>query len=247
MAREEHFSHRGPGILGTFRSDPEIVGVFPELSATAIPHAQEIRVHRGDSMDIAIQVQDDKDPPDYVSVMGGVLRWAAKIGFGVTERNGVVVGNNGALIIKRSYVPGEIEMTSPTNGRAIIHVRREDSRRLPLSPAVWDLEFTEAVSEITLPVGATVQLVAGSPTAIASGLSWTDLGVMSGDLFSAQGHTVMVTEVISPVHLGLDYTAWTTATLPSAAPGCAPEFAICVGRTKTVASGPFVVEGDVVL
>jgi hypothetical protein len=241
----EFFSRRGPGILAVLRSNQRITGVFPELSATAIPIAQELRLHRGDAVSIGIQVQDDQDPPDPVSLAGGVLRWAAKIGFGRTEREGVVVGNDGALILKRSYDQREIEFASASDGQAIIHLRREDTRGLPLSPAVWDLEFTRAVESIELPPGASVQLVNGSPMAIAFGLSWEALQVMPGDLFSAQGRTVLVTKVLSALHLELDFSAWNTGTLYSAAPQ--PEFALHSGQTKTVASGPFFVDGDVVL
>ena len=42
------------GVLGVVFSDPEVIAVFPELSATILPHAQEIRFYRGD--DIAIGV-----------------------------------------------------------------------------------------------------------------------------------------------------------------------------------------------
>ena len=215
--------------------------MYPELSATVIPIAQELRLHRGDAVDVNVQVQDDKDPPDHVSLAGGVLRWAAKLGFGQTEREGVVVGNEGALILKRSYDPREIEFTSDSNGQAIVHLRREDTRRLPLSQAAWDLEFTRPVGGIEIPSGASVYLVSGSPTAIASGLNWETLQIMPGDLFTAQGKTVLVLTVPSAVHLELDFSGWNTGSLPNSG------FRISAGQTKTLASGPFIVDGDVVL
>ena len=221
--------------------------MFPSLSATAIPHDREIRFRRGDSLDIPVQIQDDGDPPEYEPIGGGVLRWAAKIGYGVTEREGVVVGNDGALILKRSYDPKEIEFTQSASGRAIIHVRRADTMNLPLVPAVWDLELTKSASVIDVPSGATVQLVKGSPSVLANGLDFRAMEVMPGDLFAAQGYTVLVTKVTSPIHMEVDFTDWETGSVPASAPGSAPEFCMFVGKVKTVASGPFVVEGDVIL
>lgn len=229
----------GGGILGVYRSNPEIVGVYPELSATLIPHAQEIRLRRGDALNIAIQVQTDGDPPDPMGIDDAVVRWAAKIGYGQTEREGVTIGNEGALILKRSYLPSEIEFGGGA-GRAILHLRRADTLRLPLSPAVWDLEVTRPDHEVAVPEG-TVQFVGGSPFAIATGIDWTKLDLRAGDLFSAQGRKVMITGVLSPAHLELDFSGWTTGAVPSA------EVKLFTGETRTVASGPFVVEGDVVV
>lgn len=238
MAREEHFSHRIPGILGVFCSTPEIVGVFPELSATSIPHAQEIRVRRGDSMEIPVQVQDDEDPPDPVNIDSGVVRWAAKQGFGQTEREGVTVGNEGALIIKRSYDSDEIELAG--SGRAIIHVEQEDTFELPLSPAIWDLEITLPGDQIPVADDARIQLIAGSDIVLSvGGVNWETLGARSGDILTVQGRRVLVRGRISPAHLRVDFSGWDTS--------LTEPFSLSRGRVKTVASGPFVVEGDVVV
>lgn len=237
MARNPHLSHGVPGILGVFRSDPEVTAVFPELSATVIPHAQEIRVHRGDAVDIHVQLQDDLDPPNPFSLSGGILRWAAKIGYGKTEREGVTVGNEGALIVKRSYDPSGIEFIS--GGKAVIHVSRDDTVGLPFSPAVWDLEATAVAEPVVVPPTARAQLLAGSDTVIAGpGTNWEQLGAANGYLLTIQGRTVMVLNRLSPAHLVVDFSGWTTA--PSEA------FTLSRGRTRTVASGPFTVEGDVV-
>lgn len=248
MARQAHHFHGIPGILATWPSNPEIIGVFPELSATVIPHAQEIRLRRGDALDIEVQVQDDLDPPNGFGLSGAVMRWAAKQGFGETERRGVVVTNDAASIIKRSHDPSEIDFTRDTNGQAIIHLRREDTLELPLSPSIWDLEVTKAVEEITVPPGSTIRLVTGSAVVFANNFSWKDLMVMSGDIFFAQGKRVLVLKRLSELTIEVDHSAWTNeAAIPAEAPGCDPEFCLFRGLTKTVASGPFTVEGDVVL
>lgn len=248
MAREAHLFHGVPGILGTWPSNPEIIGVFPELSATIVPHSQEIRLRRGDAVDIEIQVQDDLDPPNGFGLSGAVMRWAAKKGFGETERPGVVVTNDGASIIKRSHDPLEIDFTRDTNGQAILHLRREDTFELPLSPSIWDLEVTKAVEEITPTAGSTVRLTKGSAVVFANGFSWKDLMIMGGDIFFAQGKRVLVLKRLSDITIEVDHSDWENeAAIPAEAPGCDPEFCLFRGMTKTVAAGPFVVEGDVVL
>jgi hypothetical protein len=239
MSRRHHFSHGLPGILGVIRSNPEVIAVFPELSATIIPHAQEIRIRRGDSADIGVQFQNDADPPDAFQIPGGsVLRWAAKIGFGQTEREGVVVGNDGALLVKRSYSADEIEM--PTSSRAVIHIGREEALSLPLTFAVWDLEATMPTTPLAIPPGATAMLLAGSDVVIAGPITnWEALGARAGCLITIQGRTVLVLERLSQVHLRVDFSGWITA--------AAAIFSLSRSVTRTLASGPFVVEGDVVL
>lgn len=237
MARRHYFAHGQPGILGVVRSNSEVVAVFPELSATIIPYAQEIRLRRGDSADIGVQLQNDADPPDAFQLGGGVLRWAAKIGFGQTERDGVVVGNEGALIVKRSYSADEIEQ--PTSSRAVIHLGREDTIGLPLTVATWDLEATIPTTALAVPPTARAMLLAGSDVVIAgSGTSWEALGAKAGHLLTIQGRTVLILDRMSPVHLRVDFSGWTTAMVP---------FSMSRAVTKTVASGPFTVECDVVL
>lgn len=245
MARLQHFAHGIPGILGVFPSDQEIVGVFPALSSTVIPHAQEIRLRRSDSLTIKLQMQDDKDPPDGVVIDGAVLRWAAKQGFGIGERQGIQLDNEAALIVKRSYDSSEIEVTSGSNGQALIKLRRSDTHLLPLSPAIWDLEMAKPIESIALPPTGQVQLLASSDIVLALNFQWTDLGVAAGDIFEAQGKRVLILEV-EPTALRVDYSGWTTAVVPAQAANCEDQFDLARADIKTVASGPFVVEGDVV-
>lgn len=239
MARHRHYGHHAPlGILGTYASDPKVVGVFPELSATIIPHAQEIRLHRGDDLELDFQLQNDRDPPDPVQVGGGVIRWAAKQGYGVGDRPGISIGNEGALITKRSSEPQEISLAG--TGRGTVHIRREDTLGLPLSPAIWDLEVTKPGLAVQLPDAAQAHLLDNYDVVTASGFVWPD-GIMVGDIFEAQGRCVLITKIISQVHLKLDWKSWLSGMLT---PG---SFSIRRGVTKTVASGPFVVQGDVIV
>lgn len=237
MAREDHFTHPAPlGILGVFPSNPEIIAVFPELSGTALPHSQEIRVRRGDSLDIDVQFQDDLDPPDPFSVSGAVIRWAAKQGFGKTERAGVTVGNEGALIVKRTYGPSEITVSGD---KATVHVKRKDTIDLPTAPAIWDLEVARPTGNVVLPPNAQVQFMSNSSLVFGLDIDWKALGITNGDLFKAQGRTVLATEVVSNQHLRVDFDGWT--------PELTSDFQLQRANIKTVASGQFVVEGDVVL
>jgi hypothetical protein len=237
MTKRVFFAHSMPGILGVFPSDQEIVAVFPELSSTIIPHAQEIRIRRGDAIDIAVQLQNDDDPPDPFLLRDGVLRWAAKIGFGKTERAGVELGDEAALILKRSYDKAEIEFVKAD--QALIHIDREDSLKLPLTPALWDLEATVPTDAVAVPPNAMAMLLANSDIVLAAvGTNWETLGAKPGFLLTIQDRTVIVRERISPAHLRVDFAAWTTS--PSEA------FKLSRATTRTVASGPFVIEGDVV-
>lgn len=245
MARFRHYGHPGPiGVLGVYPSDPEVIGVYPELSSTILPHAQEVRMRRGDDLDLKFQVQNDYDPPDQVLIGEAIVRWAAKQGYGIGERAGLFIGNEGALLIKRSYEPREISIEG--SGRGVVHVTRAESMKLPLSPAIWDLEVTMPKGEIEVPTTATVQLTAGTGIVTAINFTWPDT-ILAGDIFTTQGKRVLVISRVSPVHLKVDYSAWTTTTVPASAPGCADEFCLSQGSTKTIASGPFVVEGDVVI
>lgn len=224
--------------------------MYPELSSTILPHSQEIRLFRGDDLDLAIQTQNDGDPPDRVPISDSVLRWAAKQGFGnspTSLRNRVIIGNEGALLVKTSYDADEIEVTNDTQGQAILHLRREDTWDLPLGQAVWDLELVRPYAARVLPE-ASVQLSDGQDIAFAmGGLDWTQVRVRAGDIFQAQGRTVLVREVLSAAHLRLDFAGWTTAVIPTGAPPpCADFVCIYEARVKTVAFGAFVVMGDVV-
>lgn len=240
-----YYSHSSPtGVLGVYPSDPEVIGVYPELSSTILPHAQEVKMRRGDDLDLRFQVQNDYDPPDQVLISGAVVRWAAKQGYGVGERDGLFIGNEGALILKSSYSPREISLDG--SGRGTIHVTRADSMNLPLSPAVWDLELTMPKGDIDVPSNASIQLTAGTSIVTAINFTWPDI-ILPGDIFEAQGKRVLVIKRVSPVHLKVDYSAWNTMVVPASAPGYADEFCLSQGSTKTIASGPFVVVGDVVI
>jgi hypothetical protein len=228
------------GILGVVPSNPEVVGVFPQLSSTTIPHEQEIKIRRGDSLDLGVQVQDDDDPPSGVSLLTSAMRFAIRQGPGVPRSLLAVnqVANFDALVLKRSYLPTEIEYTDATNGQAIVHVRPNDTRALPQVPAIWDLELTRRVTMIDVSA-LRVNLVAGGDVAQAVNFSWIDLGVQAGDLFEAQGTVVLIVEVMNAVQLKTDFVNWTTATQTT--------FCLYTGNKKTIAAGPFTALGDVVI
>lgn len=239
MARHAHHAHGTSNVLATVPADPEVIAVFPELSSTVITHSQDIWLRRGDTLDIHVQVQNDEDPAEEYNIGNSILRWAAKQGFGETERRDLILGNDAALILKRSYNPAEIEFTNSAKGQAIIHLKRADTAGLSSSPTVWDLELAKANGGITVPVGATVALLANSPLVRAVGFQWTDLGVVGGDLFQAQGRLVLVNEAIGPNVISVDFRGWTSD--PAAT------FQVWRGNVKTVAGGTFRVLGDVVL
>ena len=243
------------GVLGVVLSDPEVIAVFPELSSTILPHAQEIRFYRGDSLDIAVQAQNDGDPADKVTLTDSVLRWAAKQGHGNVPsslRNKLVLGNEAALLLKTSADPEQIEITSESNGQAIVHLTREDTYLLPTVPAVWGLELVKATETLGLPVG-NVLLTPGSDTllSVSPALDWTKVRLRPGDLVRAQGRTVRVLAIDSAQHLRVDWSDWTGGLLPSSGPIVTPphgDSAVYAFRakTKTVAYGAFVALGDVV-
>lgn len=228
------------GALGVVPIDPEVIAVFPELSSTVQPHAQEIRLYRGDDLDITVQLQNDGDPPDPVSLVNAVVRWAAKQGYGNLSsaiRSQTILGNESALIYKRSHVPSEVEIVDPSRGRAIVHLTRDDTMDLPSVPAIWDLEVTRPIGDYALPADARIQLTAGSDVAIAIGFDWIALGVRRGDIIETAGRRVLVRQVTSTMHARLDFFDWTGGYYP---------IVIRKGRSKTVAAGRFVVMGDVV-
>lgn len=239
VRRQPHLSHPTPvGILGTFSSDPEVIGVYPELSSTILPHAQEIHCRRGDDLDIGFQIQNDKDPPDPVTIDDAVVRFAAKQGYGETERDGLKVGNEGALIVLRSSDPAQVELTG--NGRGILHLTRESTFDFPLVPAVWDLEITKPGSVIELPADAELTTLANYDILTARAFVWPTT-IRPGDILTLQGRKVLVIKLISPVHLQVDWSDWSGGIQP------AGSFSLTRGKTKSVATGPFIIEGDVVL
>lgn len=246
MARRPHHAVGIGGILGTFPIDPEIVGVYPKLSSSLLVRDQTLHYVRGDSCDIGVQIQDDQDPPDPVMLNKAVLRFAVKVGFGDSSDS---PANSSACIVKTSSKPEEIEFTDATNGKAVIHLRKEDTQELPLGDLtlIWDLEASVAKNIIELPADITVQLQKGSNVIFSAQNPWNDLGIYAGYLFEAQGRLVRVTKVLNSAQLQTDFADWETEVIPAAAPGCAPDFAMWQALSKTVAKGSFRVEGDVVI
>jgi|SRR6056300_567843 len=222
------------GILGVIPTDQEIVGVYPTLSATKLPHAQEIRFRRGETLDLPIQIQDDQDPPDKVALLNAVIRFAAKQTFGTGYHFQLYVGDR-ALVAKRSYDSSEIEFTSDSNGQAILHVSSEDTEGLPAAPAVWGLEVIRPTTQIAVPTNGKANFLEGSDMVQSSGFCWTDIGVRAGDLILAQGRTVLVLDVPAPTVLQTDFNGW--------AYEAQAEICLYHASSKVVASGPFEVLG----
>lgn len=247
MARQPyHAVSLGGGILGTYPQNPEVVGVFPSLSSTVLVRRQILNIIRGDSCDIGIQVQDDQDPPDAIPLSRAVLRFAVKVGFGDTSDS---PSNSSACIYKTSADPNQIEIVDATNGKAVLHLRKEDTQELPMGDLslIWDLEASIASTLIDIPEGATIQLQEGSNVIFSAQNIWTELGIYAGFLFQAQGKLVRVTKVLNSAQLQTDFAGWTTELIPAAAPGCEPDFAVWRALSKTIAKGPFHADGDVVI
>ena len=228
--------HVGLGILGVYKGPQEVVGVFPELSATVQAHSQEIKFFRGDSFDIDLQLQNEFDPPSNSSLDGAVVRFAAKQGHGVTNIAGYLTGNEGALIIKRSYDDSEIEFINATNGRAKIKIRRDDTFNHPLVPFVWDIEVAVPIAAIPIPVGSTVCVMAGGDIIMDSSADFSK--ARPGDIIEVQGRRVLILNVIDPRAIQVDFIGWTTDK--------AADYCLFETRTRTVASGPWTAKGDVI-
>lgn len=239
MARRTYHSIGTPGILGVYPSDPEVVGVFPSMSSTVEPIGQKIRIVRGDSIDIKVQIQDEQDPPDKVMIGDTVLGFAVKQGYGINSDKRHVLGNEGANIVKRSYDDQEIEVVNAANGQAIIHLRREDTRPLPLLPHLWDLQLTKAKHELVWPSSASVQLTKGSDVIYSPQNLWEDLKIRSGDLIEVQDRLVLIRSVLNGAQLQVDYSDWQNES--SATPR------VWEASSRTVASGPFEVMGDIIV
>jgi hypothetical protein len=230
-ARTSSLGTTSAGILGVFPQEPEIVGVFPKLSASFMPHGQEIRFHRGDSFDIPILVQDDQDPPDPIMLDGAVLRWAAKQN---PASETIPPSDVNLLIRKASYDESEIEFTNPTNGRAVLKIDRDDTADLPQVSACWDLEVTVPTEEIAVPVDARATTVTQSPTVSIVGVNLMALGLRRGDILDVAGSTrrrVLVKKVLSPSMVETEFNGWV--------PETGLEFCLFRASTRTVASGPF--------
>jgi hypothetical protein len=221
------------GIRGIVPSNPEVIGVFPSMSSTIIPHMQQIKFHRGDSFDIKVQVQDDVDPPMVVSIDGAVLRFAAKVGYG-TPPSGSFVGNEGAAIIKRSYDASEIEISNASKGQAIIHIQRGDTIELPLVPMVWDMEVTFKGP----PIAVTGKVITIPGDMVVPGIATGFEGVVPGDILTVEGRDVMVVQNLNSA-LVTDFSGWTG--------GFVLPYEMHRGLTRTIASGSWTCVGDVVI
>ena len=238
--RSSALGTRQAGILGVFPFEPEIIGVYPSLSASFLPHKQEISFRRGDSLDIPIQIQDDQDPADPVMISGGVLRWAAK-------QNAMAepspADSNVALLLMKTSYDGGIELTNDTNGQAILHIYPDDTRAFPYISACWDLEVTKPVEELLSAASCvgnpqpTASVIAGSPVVTVTGFDLTTLNLRRGDIIDVQGRDVIITKALSASMVETDFSAWDSES--------GMDFVISRGKTKTVASGPFTLILDI--
>lgn len=227
------------GILGVVPSAVEVTGVFPALSATVLPHKQEIKFWRGDSFDIDVQVQDDRDPPSLVDISMSILRFGAKQGYGTTfNASQLVVGNEGLQIYKSSALPAEIDFVNETSGRARIKIRKSDTAEHPLGVMNWDIELTKAVEHIT-PVAGSLLVVNGQQLVQGVGTDFVAAGVGLGDLLHVNGKYLMILSVVSPTVMTVDFTDWVT--------GPIADYNLYRGHSKTIASGPWNCVGDVVI
>lgn len=225
------------GILGVVPSNAEVVGVFPSLSATVIPHAQEIKFRRGDSFDIDVQVQNDADPPSRIDIARSILRFGVKQGFG-QNYSGSTIGNEGAQLIKRSSNPAEIELINELNGQARIKIKKADTINHPLGLLNWDLELTAPVEHLADQPG-TLIVVAGQGVIQGVGTDFITAGIAMGDIVHVQGRYVMITEVYTATSMMVDFTDWTTEQNL--------EYNLYRGHSKTIASGHWNCVGDVII
>jgi len=230
------FARGFPGILGVYPSSLEVSSVFPSLSATIIPHAQEIVFKRGDSFDIDMQVQDDQDPPSNVSIDRSVIRFAAKQGYYGATSTARTIGNEGAQILKRSYNTAEIEIIDATNGKARIKIKKADTIDHPLVPLVWDIEATLPVEHLSDQPG-TVTVQTGDPMVMGIGTDFEAAGIGLGDIIHVEGIYVMVLEVPHPQSMKVDFTEWAGSTGLS--------YNLYRGMSRTIASGEWTCLGDV--
>lgn len=232
------FTSKARGVLGVWSEIKEVIAVFPELSFTLRPNRQEIKFFRGDAFDIPVQMQDDLDPPNGMTISQAVLRFAAKLGVGNPPGADLTIRNEGAIIIKRSYDSSEIEITNGTNGRALIHIRKPDTHVHPLGDAfLWDLEVTKPVTHLadqpgTVSVQENSDLIMGINTSFP-----TTFGL--GDIIHVQGRYVMVLQRIDDNALKVDFTGWTDEQNIT--------YNLYTGQTRTVAAGTWTCVGDVVI
>jgi len=233
------FSFGFPGILGVLPSTQEVKAVFPALSSTVIPHAQEIKFRRGDSFDIDIQIQDDRDPPSEVDASNSVLRFGAKPGYGQynVSTPSLVYGNDGLQIYKRSYDELEIEQVNPSNGQFKIHIKKSDTVEHPAIPMVWDLELTIPTSQLSAP--GTVIVQNGDPIIQGIGTNFGDDGLTAGDIIVIEGRRIMIDTVHSETSIETDFTGWSGGTGLS--------YELYVSQSRVIASGHWTCLADVVI
>jgi len=228
-----------PGLLGVVPSPVEVIGVFPSLSATVMPHRQEVKFRRGDSFDLDLQVQNDQDPPSRVDISRSVIRFGAKQGYGMTYTSvSLAVGNEGLQIFKSSALPSEIELVNETSGQARIKIRKSDTVNHPLGQMYWDIELTQAVEHILGTTG-TVTVVEGQQVVQGVGTDFLAAGVGLGDIIHVDGRYLMILEVLSATAMTVDFTGWST--------GSGLDYNLYRGSSKTIASGPWNCVGDVVI
>lgn len=226
------------GILGVVPSPLEVIGVFPSLSATVMPHRQEIKFRRGDSFDLDVQVQNDQDPPSMVDISRSVMRFGAKQGYGVAYTPlSIAVGNEGLQVYKSSALASEIEYINATSGQARIKIRKSDTYDHPLGVMAWDIELTQAVEH--LGGAGTLLVVSGQQVVQGIGTDFLAAGVGLGDIIHVDGLYLMILQVLSATSMIVDYTGWTT--------GSGLEYNLYRGSSKTIASGPWNCVGDVVI
>lgn len=232
------FTSKARGVLGVWSEIKEVIAVFPEFSFTLRPNRQEIKFFRGDAFDIPVQIQDDNDPPNGITISKSVLRFASKLGVGNPPGADLSIRNEGATIFKRSYDPSEIEITDGTNGRALIHIKKSDTQEHPLGNSfLWDLEVTKAITHLSGQPG-TVSVQESSDIIMGIGTSFpTTFGL--GDIIHVQGYYVMVLQRIDDNALKVDFTGWTDEQNIT--------YNLYTGQTRTVAAGSWTCVGDVVI
>lgn len=209
--------------------------MFPALSSTVITHSQEIRFYRGDSFDIDVQVQDDYDPPNRVDISRSILRFAAKIGFG-TIPYGSNIGNEGAQIVKKSYLSSEVEFVNEVNGQARIKIKKRDTINHPTVRMMWDIELTKPIEH--LEQFGSVQTFPSDY--IIMGSNDTDFSVVDlGDIIHVEGKHVLILDVLDAHTLRTDFNGWTG--------GNNQDYNLYRASSKTIAGGPWACLGDVVV
>lgn len=234
------FAFGFPGILGVVPKNLEVKAVFPSLSATVIPHSQEIKFRRGDSFNIDVQIQDDSDPPYKVDISRAILKFGAKQGYGVYPGSGTrpIVGNENLQILKQSYDTSQISLIDATNGKARIYIKKPDTYEHPMVPLLWDLEVILPFEHLSNQPG-TVITQSGDPVIQGTGTDFQAAGIGLGDVIHVEDKHVMVTEVTGPTTITVDYTNWSG--------GIGLDYNLYFGASRVVASGPWTCLGDVVL